>query len=198
MKTTRLPSDRSGLPPVFRYSEARAAGVSSDRLQAYRDRGFVEQIGRGLYRWKDAPEADTDLLEIAHRASRGTLCLATALARHGLTDAIPARIDVAIPRGNRIPALGAHIYFHVFAAETFDLGREELDIGASAAIGLYSAERTLVDVIRLRHREGSDIAWEALRRWLRRKGSKPAALIKMASHFHGAERAVRQALEIAL
>lgn len=198
VKASRLPSDRSGLPPVFRYSEARAAGLSSDRLHSYRAHGFVEQIGRGLYRWTDAPEADANLLEIAHRAPCGTLCLITALARHGLIDTIPARIDIAIPRGSRIPALGSHIHFHVFASETFDLGREELDIGAGAAIGLYGAERTLVDVIRLRHREGSDIAWEALRRWLRRKGSKPAALIKMASHFHGAERAVRQALEIVL
>ena len=53
-------------------------------------------------------------------------------------------------------------------------------------------------MIRLRHREGSDIAWEALRRWLGRKGSKPAALIEMAKSLHGAERAVRNALEIVL
>jgi hypothetical protein len=53
-------------------------------------------------------------------------------------------------------------------------------------------------MIRLRHREGSDIAWEALRRWLGRKGAKPAALIEMAKSFHGAESAVRNALEIVL
>jgi hypothetical protein len=45
--------------------------------------GFVDQIARGLYRWADAPEIDQDLLEIAHRVPRGTLCLITALARHG-------------------------------------------------------------------------------------------------------------------
>ncbi len=108
------------------------------------------------------------------------------------------RIDVAIPRGQRMPTLQAPVHFHVFAAPTFDLGREELDLGAGASIGLYSAERTLIDVIRLRHREGPETAWEALRRWLRRKSSKPATLIRMASHFHGAERAIRQALEVVL
>jgi hypothetical protein len=50
----------------------------------------------------------------------------------------------------------------------------------------------------LRHREGTDIAWDALRRWLRRKGAKPAALIEMSKSLHGAERAVRNALEIVL
>lgn len=188
--------DRAGLPSVFSYSKARAAGISSDRLLSYRVRGLVEQIGRGLYRWADAPAADMDLLEIAHRSAKGTLCLVTALARHGLTDVIPAHIDVAVPRGSRIPILSSPAHFHVFASATFDLGREVLDVGAKSSIGLYTAERTLVDVIRLRHREGADIAWEALRRWLRRKGSKPATLIKMAAHFHGAEQAIRGALDV--
>jgi hypothetical protein len=87
---------------------------------------------------------------------------------------------------------------HVFARETFDLGRGELVVGDKLSVGIYSPERTLIDIIRLRHREGPDVAWEGLRRWLARKGSKPAALLVMAKHFHGAERAVRDALEIGL
>jgi predicted transcriptional regulator of viral defense system len=190
--------DRAGLPAVFSYSKARAAGISSDRLRSYCDQGIVEQIGRGLYRWSDSPESDINLLEIAHRASRPTLCLISALARHGLTDIIPPQIDVAIPRGERIPILQSPVRFHVFASKSFDLGREEVDVGDDVSIGLYSAERSIIDMIRLRHNEGSDIAWEALRRWLRRRGSKPATLLKMATHFHGAERAVRSALEVVM
>src|ERR1700722_18290359 len=115
--------DRGGLPSVFTYSRARAAGISAERLYAYRNQGLVDQIGRGLYRWADAPEIDQDLLEAAYRAPRATLCLSTALARHGLTDAIPDRLDVAIPRGSRIPALRSSVAIHVFAIKTFDLGR---------------------------------------------------------------------------
>lgn len=175
-----------------------AAGISAERLYAYRSQGFIDQVARGLYRWADAPQIDQDLLEIAHRAPRGTLCLVTALARHGLTDIIPPRVDIALPRGSRTPALRETIQVHVFARETFELGRDELNIGDRLSIGIYSPERTLVDVIRLRHREGSDVAWEALRRWVSRKGSKPAALLAMAKHFRGAEGAVRTALEVVL
>jgi hypothetical protein len=132
------------------------------------------------------------------RAPRATLCLSTALARHGLTDAIPDRVNVAIPRGGRVPALRPVVDIHVFASKTFDLGRDEIAVGDGLSIGLYSAERSLVDVIRLRHREGSDVAWDALRRWLRLKGSKPASLLTMARHFHGAETAVRNVLEFVL
>ena len=186
------------LPSVFSYTQARAAGISAERLYSYRDRGIVQQIGRGLYQWADALAEDQNLLEIAHRAPQGILCLGTALARHGLTDVIPARIDVAIPRGCRVPKLNSPVDVHVFAKDTFGLGREKLDISTDVSLGLYSAGRTLVDVIRLRHREGADVAWEALRRWLRRRGNKPADLIKMAKRFHGAERAVRNALEVVL
>ena len=189
---------KKALPPAFTYTQARAAGISAERLYAYRAQGLLDQIARGLYRWADAPEIDQDLLEIAHRAARGTLCLVTALARHGLTDIIPPRIDIALPRGSRIPALRKTIDVHIFARETFELGRAEFTVGDKLAVGIYSPERTLVDVIRLRHREGSDVAWEALRRWVARKGSKPAALLAMAKYFHGAERAVRNALEVVL
>lgn len=189
---------RKALPSVFTYTEARAAGLSAERLYAYRDRGLLDQIGRGLYRWADAPEIDQDLLEVAYRAPQATLCLVTALARHGLTDIIPPRIDVAIPRGSRIPALRPTIDVHVFARKTFDLGREEIAVGDKLSIGVYSPERSLVDIIRQRHREGPDVAWQALRRWLARKGSRPAALLAMARHFHGAERAVRDALQVVL
>jgi hypothetical protein len=189
---------RKALPPAFTYTQARAAGISAERLYAYRAKGLVDQIARGLYRWADAPEIDQDLLEIVHRAPRGTLCLTTALARHGLTDIIPPSIDIALPRGSRVPTLRKTIDVHVFARETFDLGREELAVGDKLSVGIYSPERTLIDIIRLRHREGPDVAWEGLRRWLARKGSKPAALLVMAKHFHGAERPVRDALEIVL
>jgi predicted transcriptional regulator of viral defense system len=186
------------LPSVFTYTEAIARGLSAERLYAFRDQGIVEQISRGLYRWADAPEIDQNLLEVAYRIPQGTLCLTTALARHGLTDNIPARIDVAIPRGNRVPTLISPVDVRVFSKDTFELGRGEFKVGEGFAVGLYSPERSLVDMIRLRHREGSDIAWEALRRWLGRKGAKPAALIEMAKSLHGAERAVRNALEIVL
>jgi hypothetical protein len=73
-----------------------------------------------------------------------------------------------------------------------------LDVGARRPLGLYSAERSLVDVVRLRHLEGSDVAWEALRRWLGRPGRSPAQLIELARNFPRAEPALRRALEVLL
>ncbi|HVI06026.1 MAG TPA: type IV toxin-antitoxin system AbiEi family antitoxin domain-containing protein [Sphingomicrobium sp.] len=186
------------LPPVFTYSDAIAVGLSAERLYRYRDEGLLEQLGRGLYRRTSALAADHNLLEIAHRVPGATLCLITALARHGLTDVIPDSIDIAIPRGRRIPALQSPANVHLFAKSTFDLGRGVIRAGDDLTLGLYSAERSLIDMVRLRHREGTEIAWEALRRWLRRNDARPAALLEMARSFHGAESAVHHALEVVL
>jgi len=186
-----------GLPAAFSYSQARAHGLSDRRLYALRDAGLIEQLGRGLFQRADtAGDADPDLIEIALRAPQATLCSTTALARHGLTDAIPARIDAALPRGHRHPATVAPVSWHAFAAGTFDIGCDELTLTGQTSIGLYNAERCIIDAFRLRHLEGPEPAIEALRRWLRRRGSQPAALLGMARAFPKAEPALRAALEI--
>ena len=97
---------RAALGDTFTYGEARQAAVSDKRLYKLRDAGVIIPLGGGVYRWADAPPADDDLVEIAERIPIATLCLETALARHGLIDAIPAAVDIAIPRGSTRPCSG--------------------------------------------------------------------------------------------
>lgn len=198
MRTVETPGLREHLGDTFTYGDAKRAGIGDRRLYALRDRGEIFALGGGVYRWADAPPADFDLIEIAERVPRATLCLETALARHGLIDAIPAAIDIAVPRGSTRPALHAPSRIHQFDPRTFELGRDELEVGARHPLGLYSAERSLIDVVRLRHLEGSEVAWEALRRWVDRAGRGPAQLIELAREFPRAESALRQALEVLL
>lgn len=185
------------LPDVFSYSEAVRLGISDRRLYAMRDSGQIEQLGRGLFRRTDSA-GDPDLLEIAARAPEATLCLTSALARHGLTDEIPSLFDIALPRTRRQPAVGAPVRWHRFDPGTFALGRSQVDVDG-ASIGLYSEERSICDAFRLRHREGSDQAVEALKRWLRRRSSQPAALLRVAHRLGPrAETPIRDALEFLL
>lgn len=186
------------LGDVFTYREARAAGLSHRRIYAMRDAGELTSLGGGLYRRTEAPLADLDMIEIAERVPMATLCLETALARHGLLDAIPIATDVAIPRGNHRPVLKAPHRLHNFDRATFEVGRELIEVGARRPLGIYSAERSLIDFVRLRHDQGSDQAWEALRRWLETPGRNPGQLVRLAAQFHGAEAPLRQALEVLL
>jgi hypothetical protein len=195
-----LPMALSGLdnlPATFTYQQARAAGVTHHRLYGLRDSGELEQIGRGLYRKAGAELADFDLLEAAQRAPRATMCLLSALARHDLTDAIPARYDIALPRNAWHPRLGPVISWHSFDPATFPIGRTTFRVDRATTIGLYDAPRTIVDSYRLRNALGSDVANEALRRWLR-TGGQPANLITVARAFPRAMPALMNALEVLL
>lgn len=191
--------DLARLPSTFSYRQAIGWGVSERHLYALRDAGRLELLSRGLYARTDRfVDADPDLLEIAHRASAATLCLTSALSRHGLSDAIPRTTHVALPRGHRHSRTQTPVTWHTFAVDTFHIGREQMSLIDGQSIGIYDPERCIIDAFRLRHNEGPEVAHEALRRWLPRRASQPATLLRMASAFPKALPTLRSALEILL
>lgn len=183
------------LPATFTSAEAAQLGLSRRRLLALQEEGTIERISRGIYRRTDAEIADFDLIEIAIKAPKATLCLSSALAQHDLTDTIPSAIDIALPRGEWQPITSAPVRWHKFAPATFDIGRTTLRVDSEHEIGLYDAMRTIIDTFRLRHTLGDDMAYEALRRWLRQRG-QPSELMAMARHFPKAFPAILQALQV--
>ena len=185
----------AALPDTFRYSEA-LGRISERQLRRLIEDGQITALARGLYRKSDW-HGDDDLIEIASKAPRATLCLRSALARHDLIDDIPAAIDIAIPRGAWTPETTIAVRWRHFDRATFEIGRELLDIGAARSIGIYSAERSIIDAFRMRHIEGADMANEALKRWLR-KGGQPSTLLQIAKSFPRALTPLRQTLEILL
>ena len=185
----------AGLPETFRYSEA-LDHISERQFRRLVGDGSVVALARGLYR-KSYWLGDEDLIEIAVKAPQATLCLRSALGHHELVDDIPAEIDIAIPRGSWTPHTTAPVKWRHFDADTFDLGRSWLDIDGGRRIGLYSAERSIIDAFRMRHLEGADLANEALKRWLR-QGGQPSELLALARSFPRAQSALRATLEILL
>jgi predicted transcriptional regulator of viral defense system len=175
--------DLDPLPSAFTYATAREANLSDRRLRSLVETGVLERLGRGVYRRCDAPVADVDRIEVALRAPEATLCLTSALAHHDLTDLVPTTIDVALPRSRRPPKVDAPVRWHRFQEGTFHVGRGRLEVDEGVFLGIYSAERSILDALRLRHQEGEDVAIEALKRWLRRPGALPAALLELARSF---------------
>jgi predicted transcriptional regulator of viral defense system len=183
------------LPDTFTAADAKRGGVSRRTLERMLVTGAVERVGRGLYRRTDGELVDYDLLEVAVKAHRPTLCLTSALARHELTDIIPSVHDIAVPRGVWLPVVSAPVRWHKFDVATFDIGRHEVRVDSTHAVGVYDAPRSIVDAFRLRHEVGPEVATEALRRWLRR-GGKPADLMRITRDFRAARPAVLSALQI--
>lgn len=193
-----MPALHSALPDVFTLSQARKSGLTKREVYRQRDDGDFEVIGRGLFRRADADERDSELAEITARAPRGTICLSSALARYELSDEIPAVIDIAMPRGSRAPVVSAAVRWHFFDAATFEIEREQLPLKNGMSVGIFSIERCIIDAFRMRGREGHDVALTALKRWLRRPGSRPSALIELARRFPRAATPLQKTLEILL
>lgn len=186
------------LPPVFRLDQAASAGVSKDRIYRLRDAGVIEPAGRGVYIQTGLVDPVlAPLVAATLRQPMATLCLTSALIHHGLNDQLPTRTDIALPRGTRGPAGFAHVIWHAFGVDTFSIGRETQNV-SGMNVGIYSPERTLVDVFRLSHQQGTDIANEALRRWLRTHANQPSALLAIAKRFPASYAQIRHALEILL
>lgn len=193
-----IPVDLAALGPIFRWVDARDAGITQPRLHRLLDAGAIERVEHGLYARTDTTPMDLDLVEAASATTTATLCLVTALAHHDLVDEIPSKVHLAVPRGHHVPQTSRGLRWHRFARETFEVGRETLDVGAGLTIGLYSPERSIVDAYRLRHIHGVEQAREALRNWLGRRGSSPSSLLTVAERFPKATAGLRSDLKVLL
>ena len=185
---------------ILRDADLWASKLSWRDVDEAMANGEVERIAPGTYARTGQVDDDTaSLASIALRKPSATICLLSALDRHDLTDTIPSRIDIAVPRGSRaLTAPLSRITWHQFDTRTFSIGRERVEVVDGIFIGLYGAQRTVIDAFRLRHVMGGDTANEALKRWLRLPGSHPAELLKMAANFPKALPQLRNTLEVLL
>jgi predicted transcriptional regulator of viral defense system len=196
---TAVDLDRLGLAAAFSTATAAKAGLTRSLLDRLVRDGDLERLGRGVFlRSGYADAVDTDLVEIAIRVPEATICLASALARHGLSDEIPAAVDLALPRNHWPPTVTVRVAWHRFAEDTFAVGRQDLAVADAVTIGLYSAERSIIDAFRTRGTTGFDLATEALRRWLHNPAHQPAQLLSLCQHWPRTQTALRNALEILL
>lgn len=96
-----LAFDQHGLATT---RDARRLGLDPHRLQVMEDRGLVERVSRGVYRFADIPAGTLDQYMEAvlwPLPARGVLSHETALDLHDLCDINPSRVHVTVPAGYR-------------------------------------------------------------------------------------------------
>ena len=180
MVSLRVLESLRDLGPVFRSGEAVSAGVSWRDLYALRDSGEIIELSRGLFQLADQNLEHVDFVAVCGRVPDGMICLESALAYWDLTDEIPGKVHVAVPAGSHRPLIDyPPTQVHVFAAETFALGRQKVVGKVGERFWISDRERTVADVFRLRHRVGEDLAYAALRQYLRSR-PKLARLAEIA------------------
>jgi predicted transcriptional regulator of viral defense system len=185
--------------PTLTAREARSHGLHWEDLYRLRDAGRLEELSRGVFRLSSAPSIELiDIVAVLARAPRAIACLDTAAAIWDLTDEIPRAVHIAVPRGAHRPRIEwPTTTVHVFKATTFDIGRQKHELLTGETFAVYSPERTVVDTIRLAHRQASEPLGELIRRYLARTGATPARLLGTAREL-GTDTAVRRILEIVM
>jgi predicted transcriptional regulator of viral defense system len=183
--------------PTFTTTEALRAGLAPRDLYAMRDSGDLIELSRGVFRSaKAGATAHSALLAVSRRAPKGIICLVSALGYWELTDELPGEVHLAIARGSSRPKIAyPPSAIHVFDRATFRLGAVEEHLTKRETIAIYSPERTVVDMMRLRNRLGRDVALRALQRYLGAPRSKPAAVLRLARQLR-VERPIADALEV--
>lgn len=183
------------LPPTFTTRSARAHGIHPRDLYRTRDEGA---LSRGVFRRADDPTPTwPDLLAVAYRSPIAIVCCISALVVHDLTEEIPIAVQIAIPRTHRPPRID-HPPTEAFRFDphTFERGLSTVEAAPGEPVRIYSAERTIIDLMRLRHRLGEPLALSALNRYLRRRHARPSDLLALARELN-VFGPVRAALDVA-
>lgn len=188
----------AALPPTFTTKVARSLGVHPRDLYAWRDGGEVVELSRGVYRRGDAELASyPDVLAVAYRVPRAVVCGLSAAAIHDLTDELVPAVQIAVPKGSYLPKIEyPPTTVLQFEASAFRLGLSKFEAAPGEWVHVYDPARTVVDLIRLRHRFGEPVAYSALYRFLAKPGARPSFLLDYAREL-GAFGPMRVALDIA-
>lgn len=169
---------RRGMTRLVEFSQA---GITATTVGRMERAGEVVRLARGLYQLPDAAlDAQQSLAEAARLVPKGVICLASALAFHGLTDQMPPKVWIAIGRKDWRPRFTyPPIRIARFPDELLTRSVERKKI-AGTPVPVFGVARTVADLFRYRRTVGDALAIEGLRQALRQRKATPAEIAREA------------------
>jgi predicted transcriptional regulator of viral defense system len=166
---------------MTRLAEFGEAGITATTVSRMEQAGEVVRLARGLYQLPDAAlDPQQSLAEAARLVPKGIICLASALAFHGLTDQMPPKVWIAIGRKDWRPRLTyPPIRIARFSDELLRRSVERKKI-AGTTVPVFGVAKTVADLFRYRRTVGDALAIEGLRQALRRRKPTPAEIAREA------------------
>jgi predicted transcriptional regulator of viral defense system len=167
---------------LMRMAEFRRAGITAATIARLEKAGKLSRLARGLYQLPDAAVGSNhSLAEASKLVPRGIICLTSALAFHGLTDQMPARVWLAIGRKDWRPQLKyPPMRFAHFPSKQLRSGVEHHTI-EGVSVPIFSIGKTVADVFRYRRTVGITIAIEGLREAIQLRKTMPGEIARYAS-----------------
>lgn len=127
----------------FTAAQAQSHGFSSALLTHHAKTGRFVRVARGLYRLRDYPSAPNDEIVAAwlRQSPDAVVSHESALELLGLSDVIPDRVHLTVPRERRNLAPQAGVAIHTTTRPLHDR-----DVITRHGVRLTAPPRTIVDV----------------------------------------------------
>ena len=166
---------------MLRPRDVARHGVSRTRIGRLTRAGVLERVGRGLYVPTGAQITEHHtLVEAAKRVPAGVVCLVSALSFHGMTTQIPHEVWLAIDVKARRPKADwppMRIVRFSGRARTFGVERPVIE---GIEVPVTSRAKTVADCFKYRNKIGIDVAIEALKAYLGKRGRSMNDLLEAA------------------
>ena len=166
---------------MMRLAELGKAGITATTVSRMERAGEVVRLARGLYQHPDAGlDPHQSLAEAARLVPKGVICLASALAYHGLTDQMPPKVWIANGRKDWRPRVSyPPIHVARFSDKLLQRSVEHKMI-AGTPVPVFGVAKTVADLFRYRRTVGDALALEGLRQALRQRKATPAEIAREA------------------
>ena len=166
---------------MARASELKAAGIAATTISRAVEDGDVIRIGRGLYQLPGREmDATQSLAEVSKRVPKGTICMISALAYHGLTDQMPRKVWIAIGAKDWAPSIEyPPLRIVRFRSPYLEYGIERHSI-SGVDVPIYSIPKSLADAFRNPKLLDRSVAIECLRNAVTERKATPAEIAEAA------------------
>lgn len=134
------------------------AGFSAGLVDAATKKGVIDRETRGIYVLPDRVLDEFAALSLRWR--RCVFSHGSALYLHGLSDRMPTRFDVTVPRPYNTSNLKAEnptLRIHRAEGEVLELGLTSLCSPSGIEIPVYDVERCICDMLKLREKGTVDM-----------------------------------------
>ena len=186
-----------GLKTFFRQRDAAEVGIYSRKLRQLIEKGAIERVARGLYRFTDVEVTEHHThAAVSARVPNAVICLLTALRIHDIGTQLPADVWIGVPHKARTPVIDLPVRVVRFSGASLRYGVERTEF-EGVPVRVTSPARTIVDCFRFRRIVGIDVALEAMRDALAERRATPAQMLRAAEACR-AESLVRPVLRTLL
>lgn len=161
--------------------ELKEEGYSYYDINKLKDAGKLAKVNRKYYENLDFNGEPNGFYAVSAASEKGVVCLLSAAAHYNLTEERPSAVDVALPRGTRIPAQPNWplIEFYLFSKERHETGIRIVNEDGNV-YRIYDMEKTVCDIFFYRNKIGFESAIKVLKNYMRRRDRNINHLMKYA------------------